>query len=229
VDPELQFLLPARLRAVGTLDIPHETTATLGHLVQSTGVPLTEVGSLVSGDRLLDPRHRPTRDDVVAVGPRPRPQPLEGPPALLLDVHLGRLARRLRLLGVDVAYRNDLDDDTLVSRARDEDRLLLTQDRGLLRRRGLRRAAYVRGVRPDDQLADVLDRFHLPLAPYSRCPTCGAALDPVAKEAVVDRLQPGTLRTQEEFRQCRGCAQVYWRGAHAERLDRLVRQSERSG
>jgi hypothetical protein len=193
-------------------------------MVQAAGIPLTEVGSLRVEGRLVGARHRPGPDDVVEIAPRTRPQPLDGPPRLLLDVHLGALARRLRLLGVEAAYRNDVDDDELVERAGREDRLLLSQDRGLLRRRGLRRAAYVRGSRPEEQLADVLDRFRLPLAPYTLCPTCGGVLDRVPKASVVDRLEPGTRRTQENFTQCRDCGQVYWRGAHAERLEQLVRR-----
>ena len=110
-------------------------------------------------------------------------------------MHLGALARRLRLLGVDTVYANDASDPELVERAGAQDRLLLTQDRGLLRRRALRRAAYVRGARPDDQLDDVLGRFALPLAPYTRCPACNGELGPVSKAAVLGRLEPGTRRT----------------------------------
>jgi uncharacterized protein with PIN domain len=224
VTPELRFLLPTRWRADGSVDVAHDPTATLGHVVQSAGIPLTEVGSLRVRGLLVPAAWRPQAEDLVEVSGRSRPQPLDGPPRLLLDVHLGALARRLRLLGVDSAYRNDANDDELVERAGREDRLLLTQDRGLLRRRGLRRAAYVRGSRPDDQLADVLDRFVLPLAPFTRCTACGGMLMPVPKAAVADRLQPGTRRTQHQFSRCVACNRVYWRGAHAERLDELVRR-----
>jgi uncharacterized protein with PIN domain len=224
VSHELRFLLPSRWRADGTVDVTYDPTATLGHIVQSAGIPLTEVGSLRIHGRHVPATWRPGMDDVVQVSQRARPQPLDGPPRLLLDVHLGALARRLRLLGLDSAYNNDAHDDELVDRAGREDRLLLTQDRGLLRRRALRRAAYVRGSRPDDQLADVLDRFALPLAPFTRCTACGGTLSPVPKAAVVDRLQPGTRRTQEQFSHCQACDRVYWRGAHSERLDQLVRR-----
>ena len=123
---------------------------------------------------------------------------------------------------MDTAYRNDAADAELVEQAGREDRLLLTQDRGLLRRRALRRAAYVRGSLPDDQLADVLDRFRLPLAPYTRCTACGGQLRPVPKADVIDQLQPGTRRTQHDFARCRSCGRIYWHGAHAVRLDRLI-------
>ena len=62
--------------------------------------------------------------------------------------------------------------------------MLLTRDRGLLRRRALWLGAYVRGARPDDQFRDVLDRFRPPLAPWTRCPACDGPLSPVAKAAV---------------------------------------------
>jgi uncharacterized protein len=223
VAAELRFLLPTRWRA-GVAELPDDPTASLGHLVESAGVPLTEVGRLVVGGRPVPPAYRPEPGAEAEVSARPRPQPLDGPARLLLDVHLGTLARRLRVLGVDAAYRNDAGDDELVERAAAEDRLLLTQDRGLLRRRALRRAAYVRGARPDDQLADVLDRFRLPLAPYSRCTACGGRLRPVPKADVLDRLEPGTRRTQEDFARCERCGRVYWHGAHAARLDALVRR-----
>jgi uncharacterized protein len=224
VSRELRLFLPARHRQTGEVDVADDRTASLGHVVQSAGVPLTEVGALRSGDRPLRPGDRAATGLVLDVHGRPRPQPLDGPPRLLLDVHLGTLTRRLRLLGVDTAYRNDADDDELVAQADVEDRLLLTQDRGLLRRRALRRAAYVRGRHADVQLADVLHRFRLPLAPYTVCPTCGGALRDVAKADVVDRLQPGTRRTAHDFRRCSRCDRVYWRGAHAARLDDIVRR-----
>jgi len=155
---------------------------------------------------------------------RARPQPLDGPAIFLLDVHLGTLARRLRLLGVDTAYGRDADDDDLVAHAGRADRVLLSQDRGLLMRRALRRAAYVRGQDPDDQLADVLERFRPPLQPWRLCLACGGTLRPAAKAEIADRLEPGTLRTQQQFSRCPSCGHVYWHGAHDARLQQLVRR-----
>ena len=223
VAPQLRFLLPTRWRA-GVVHVPGDPTASLGHIVQAAGIPLTEVGALRVGGQPVGVSRRPQPEELVEVVAHPRPQPLGGPARLLLDVHLGALGRRLRLLGVDAAYRNDADDDELVEQAGREDRLLLTQDRGLLRRRALRRAAYVRGSRPDDQLSDVLDRFRLLLAPYTRCTACGGMLQAVPKTEVLHRLEPGTRRTQQDFARCQACDRVYWRGAHAARLEQLVRR-----
>jgi len=223
VASELRFFLPARRRAAA-VELPDDPTASLGHLVEAAGVPLPEVGRLALAGRPVPPAFRPPPGAEIGVAAVSRPQLLDGPARLLLDVHLGALARRLRVLGVDAAYRNDAADGELVEQAGAEDRLLLTQDRGLLMRRALRRAAYVRGSRPDDQLADVLDRFRLPLVPYSRCTACAGRLQPVRKQDVLDRLEPGTRRTQEEFARCERCGRVYWHGAHAARLDALVRR-----
>ncbi len=140
----------------------------------------------------------------------------------MLDVHLGALARRLRLLGLDAAWPEEAGDPALVERANAEHRLLLTRDRGLLKRRALWAGAYVRGSDPDDQLVDVLDRFRPALAPWSRCTSCNGALAPVAKDEVRHLLEPGTLRSQDTFVRCLGCGRVYWPGAHVERLRRVV-------
>jgi len=194
-------------------------------VVQSLGVPLTEVGRLAVNGRLVTPAYRPGGGDVVQVGAVARPQPVPAA-RFLLDVHLGALARRLRLAGVDTAYANDADDDALIVQASTERRVLLTQDRGLLCRRALWLGAYVRGADPDTQLADVLGRFAPPLAPWTRCTACNGPLRAVPKAEVEPVLQPGTRRTYQVFSRCQSCGQVYWRGAHSKRLQALIASAQ---
>lgn len=145
-----------------------------------------------------------------------------------LGVHLGTLARRLRLLGLDTAYRNQADDAGLVEQANAEQRVLLTQDRALLHRRKLWLGAYVRGARPDDQLHDVLSRFAPPLALWTRCPACNGPLTPARKAAVDPVLQPGTRRSYQAFSRCVSCGRVYWRGAHSRRLEGIIAAAARA-
>jgi uncharacterized protein with PIN domain len=128
----------------------------------------------------------------------------------------------MRLLGIDVAYRNDASDPELAAQAAAEDRILLTKDRGLLRRRAVPAGAYVRGSRPDDQLRDVLDRFDPPLAPWTRCPACNGRLEPVSVDEVRHLLEDGTRRSYTDFSHCVECGRPYWRGAHARRLEEIV-------
>jgi uncharacterized protein len=225
-DEDLRFFLAPRHRRP-SVRVPCDETSTVGHLVESLGVPLTEVGTLVVGGRPVTASYRPSDGDVVEVTPPTRPQRPPGPLRFVLDVHLGALARRLRLVGVDCAYANDADDDELIAQANGEHRVLLTQDRGLLRRRSLRLGGYVRGTRPDQQLRDVLDRFAPPLAPWTRCTACNGRLSQVRKADVERLLQPGTLRTYHEFARCADCGRVYWRGAHSRRLERIVADAAR--
>jgi len=222
VHQDLRFLLPRQFRDSGELSLPRDPTATVGHVVQSVGVPLTEVGDLVVAGVPVSWQSRLQDLDRLDVLVRARPQPLQGPALFLLDVHLGALARRLRLLGVDASYDKDAGDDDLVEQSAREDRLLLSRDRALLMRRALRRAAFVRGQHPDDQVADVIERFRPPLRPWTLCLACGGRPLPVSKADVADQLEPGTLRTQHEFSRCPSCARVYWHGAHDARLQQLV-------
>jgi uncharacterized protein len=217
---ELRPFLAPRHRS-GQVRVPCDGVSSLGHVVESLGVPLPEVGHLTVNGGPAAPGHRLAGGDAAQACAVRRPQPLPSA-RFILDVHLGTLARRLRLVGIDTDYANDRDDDALIEQANTTRRVLLTQDRGLLRRRSLWLGAYVRGARPDDQLRDVLDRFAPPLAPWTRCAACNGLLAPARKPDVEDDLQPGTRRTYQAFSRCAACGRVYWRGAHAARLDLIV-------
>ena len=219
------FLRPGRRS--GLVAVALDGTSSLGHVVEALGVPLTEAGRLLVNGEPAAPGYRPCNGDVVTVEAVRRPQQL-APARFVLDVHLGTLARRLRLVGVDAAYVNDAGDDALIEQANADRRVLLTQDRGLLRRRALWLGAYVRGARPDDQFRDVLDRFRPPLAPWTRCPACNGLLAPVAKAAVAPVLRPGTRRTYQTFSRCCSCGHVYWHGAHSKRLEQIIDSAVRA-
>jgi hypothetical protein len=219
---DLHMFLPPRLRA-GRVTAAVADDSTLGHLVESAGVPLPEVGRLVVDGVDADASFRPRGGEAVEVFAVPRPQHVPDPELrFLLDVHLGALARRMRLVGLDTAYHNDRDDPALVEQANAERRVLLTQDRGLLRRRNLWFGAYVRGSRPDAQFDDLLRRFAPALAPWTRCTSCNGPLVPVPKESVADDVEPGTWASVDTFARCTDCGRVYWHGSHGGRLDEIV-------
>jgi len=225
VAPVLQALMFSRRRS-DRVTVPDDGVSTIGHLIGSLGIPLTEIGDIRVGDTIVDPSWRPTPNSAVSLAPRRRPQAAPtDPPRFLLDVHLGVLARRLRLLGIDAAWSNDATDDELIAHAAAARRVILTRDHGLLLRRAAHDGAYVRGNRPADQLADVLDRFAPPLAPWTRCPACNTLLELVAKSAVLGRIQPGTQRNYDTFAHCPGCERVFWQGAHYDHLQRIVSQA----
>lgn len=223
VAPELHLFVPAGRRGAATA-LATDGVSTLGHVVESLGVPLTEVGTLVVDDREVPVSHIPAAGERVSVRAVERPQQVPGAPLrFLLDVHLGTLARRLRLLGVDAAYEStDIGDPALAARSAAEQRVMLSRDRGLLRRRELWAGAFVYSTRPDDQLQDVLERFAPELRPWTRCTACNGLLREATKEEVADQLKGGTQRSYDVFAQCTACGRAYWKGAHHEQLEAIV-------
>lgn len=226
VPAELRLFLPSD-RRTAALALTTDGSSSLGHVVESLGIPLTEVGGLAVDGREVPARHIPEQGEVVDVRPVARPQAVPGAPLrFLLDVHLGTLARRLRLLGVDAAYASeDIGDPALAAQSARERRVMLSRDRGLLRRRELWAGGYVYSDRPEEQLQDVLDRFEPDLAPWTRCVACNGPLRDADKDAVRDRLAAGTEKSYDVFAECAACGRVYWRGAHHTRLAAVVEQA----
>jgi hypothetical protein len=142
----------------------------------------------------------------------------------VLDVHLGKLAEYLRLLGFDTLYCNQADDQELAVLSSQEGRILLTQDRGLLKRSLVTHGYFVRDTDPQQQLVEVLQRFDLQtaIAPFQRCLRCNGLLEPVAKAAISDRLLPKTREHYDEFRICSNCERIYWKGSHYERMQQFI-------
>ena len=133
---------------------------------------------------------------------------------LLADSMLGRLAKWLRLLGYDTAYDNAATDPQLARRARAEARILLTRDRELAGRRGLR-ILLIESQVLEEQVRQVLEALGPPPFPaLSRCTVCNVALEPVSHAEVAGRVPQYVLRTHGDFRYCTGCKRIYWPGSH---------------
>jgi len=226
------FLPPARRFA----DCEHAFlgSPSVKDVIESIGVPHTEIEMILVNGESRGFDYRLQDGDRVSVYPmfealdvgaasRVRPEPLRVP-AFILDVHLGRLARILRLLGFDTAYANDMDDERLASQAARERRILLTRDRQLLKRRLVTHAYCLRSQAPLEQAVEVLRRFDLVslAAPFTRCLRCNGRLEPIGIETVGDRIPPGVRGRITEAVRCGSCRQIYWKGTHYERLKRLV-------
>jgi hypothetical protein len=232
---ELNDFLRPDLRGT-TVRRAYRSHQTVKDVIEAVGIPHTEVDLVVVNGEPVDFSHRPASGDRLAVYPvfesldvSPisglRPAPLRDP-RFVVDVNLGRLARLLRLLGFDVRFDPGLDDAALARVSREERRVLLTRDRGLLKRREVTHGLFVREDDPLDQAVAVVRRLQLDgqLAPFTRCLRCGGPLDEVDKDEILDRLLPLTRRHYDEFHRCRTCAQLYWRGSHHARLGQLVEQ-----
>jgi uncharacterized protein len=232
---ELNDLLPPTRRGQA-FEVGIGPGATVKDLIESLGIPHTEIDVILVNGQSVGFSHRLVPGDRLAVYPvfeaidvhpvvRLRPAPLRHS-RFVLDVHLGRLARYLRLLGFDSWWRNEADDAALVASSLGEGRILLTRDRGVLKRSALTHAYYVREHDPRRQVGEVLRRFDLfdAVVPFGRCLECNAPLEVVAKAEVEGLLPPRTRRDFDEFRRCQGCRRVYWKGSHYDRLRALVDQ-----
>ena len=209
-------------------------TPSVKDVIESLGVPHTEVDWILVDGRPVGFDHRLADGERLSVYPRfmaielptaqrLQPEPLD-PPRFVLDTHLGRLAAYLRLLGHDTLYLHAADDAELARVSRDADRTLLTRDRGLLKRNMVVRAYWVRAESPVEQIVEVARRFDLAssAAPFSRCLRCNTPVVRVDKTRVLPRLEPKTRRYFDEFGHCPTCDRVYWHGSHYARMRALV-------
>jgi uncharacterized protein len=230
---ELNDFLGPESRGV-TVRRPFRSHQTVKDVLEAMGIPHTEVDLiLVNGDP-EDFSHRPNVGDRIAAYPmfealdigsteRLRPVPLRDP-RFVVDVNLGRLARLLRVLGFDVWWSSEADDQTLTDISLNEQRILLTRDRGLLKRRAITHGLFVHSEQPEQQTVEVIRRLDLRqrLTPLTRCLRCNGRLATVAKDEVIEHLEPLTRRYYDVFSRCAECGRIYWAGSHHSRLVSLV-------
>ena len=157
--------------------------------------------------------------------PQDEPTAKESAPRLLVDAMLGRLVRWLRLMGYDAAYWRDGSDEALVAAARAEDRLIVTRDHALARRRGVR-AMLIAAEGLDEQIIEARSALGGAPAPFTRCSACGGELIDLPCEAARDLVPPYVWQTQTQFSRCAICGRVYWRGTHWPALQRRLVQDQ---
>jgi len=232
---ELNDFLPPFQRQIA---FEHEWrgTPSIKHLIESLGVPHTEVDLILVDDRSVEWDYRPQEGDRVAVYPvfeamditlliRLRPQPLREV-RFVLDGHLGRLAAYLRMLGFDTWYQNHADDAVLAQISKDEQRILLTRDQGLLKCGAVTHGYWVRATAPREQLREVVTRFDLErlAKPFTRCLSCNGPLQPATLDEVQSEVPENVARFYVEFWRCATCGKVFWQGSHYQRMTRLIEE-----
>lgn len=226
------FLAPDRRQIAFLHSV--DQRASIKDVIESLGVPHTEIDLILVDGRSVDFSYPVQDGDRVSVYPvfealdispvaLVRPLPLREV-RFVLDTHLGRLAAYLRLAGFDTICRTDLGDAELAGISLREQRILLTRDHGLLKRKVVTHGYFVRAMRPADQLVEVLGRFDLvrSVAPFSRCLRCNGEIENAAPDLVWSRLPPRIRATHREFWRCRSCGRAYWKGSHYARLARLL-------
>ena len=230
---ELNDLLPTALRNTAfTYEI--KKARSVKDLFESIGVPHTEVDLIFINEESVDFNYLVEGGEQIQIYPpsnsfdnpslvHNQPDAL-AEPRFLLDVHLGRLAVYLRMLGFDTLYRNDYDDPTLADISQKQNRILLTCDRKLLMRKQITHAYLVKSRKPRQQIHEVLKRFDLfdYQSGIARCLQCNGIIQAVSKQAIKARLLPLTKKYYDNFFQCASCNKIYWEGSHHTKIQSLI-------
>jgi uncharacterized protein with PIN domain len=149
----------------------------------------------------------------------------EARPKFIVDANVGKLARWLRMLGYDTIFVNDIDDGVLVDIGLKEERVLLTRDTQIMRRRpiasGKVRALLTMDDDPKKQMRQVITEMKLDRErEFTLCLECNVPLAPMSKDEVCDLVPPYVYKTQTQYHQCPVCGRIYWRGTHWEHMNR---------
>jgi uncharacterized protein with PIN domain/sulfur carrier protein ThiS len=217
-----QLAVPVRFRGktsvkdiIEGLDIPHPEIDLI--LLNGEPVPFDRLVRDCDRIAVFPTFHELDIGEVTAVRPRAL-----ATIRFVLDGHLARLTRKLRLLGLNATCPARADDEELAHLSDRECRIVLTRDRQLLKRRVVAHGYFVRETDAHRQVVEVLQRFGpLAIAPFSRCLECNSSLRAVPK-LMVESSVPAGVRQHELFHMCDGCGRVYWQGSHWKRLSEAV-------
>lgn len=236
---DLPSLLSRRFRPGPRVELTLGRRASVKDVVEALGPPHTEIGRLLADGSELDFGHQVREGEEIGVFPpeppvdvrtatRLRPLPFREV-RFIADVNVGKLARLLRMLGFDTAYRNDLSDEECAAMAQEEQRICLSKDFRLLKRSKVVHGRLVRAIEPGAQLREVVGFYGLAkaMAPFSRCLRCNQPLEAVAKATILSRLEPLTRTYYDAFERCPGCDRIYWAGSHREQMEQLIATIER--
>lgn len=164
---------------------------------------------------------------------------------------LGRLARELRLLGLDVEYRRGMGGMRVYRIARSHGRTLLTRNRRLKELEGV---FFVNAQETPAQVAEVREKFGAePAEPageqeptrterkpkpvsepgekrddaFSRCLLCNEPLQRITRDQARPSVPFFIYQIHYDFKRCPKCQRVYWPGSHARDMEQRVRQHAR--
>lgn len=198
--------------------------------IEALRIPHVEVDLILVNSSSVDFSYKLKNEDHISVYPvfesfdispviRLRAKPLREI-KFISDVHLGKLTRYLRLCGFNVYYQPDLTDKEIINKSVNDKLVILTRDVEMLKNRKVTHGYWVRSPQPEEQLKEVLIRFDLKdqVKLFTRCMECNGILKEVAKNDIMDRLMPKTIKYYEEFKKCPDCDRIYWQGSHYKKM-----------
>ena len=222
---ELNDFLP-RARRKSRFAHQFKERASIKDMIEALGIPHTEVDLVLVNDESVDFNYIVQDGDRISVYPvfesldirqvsKVRPEPLRQI-RFVLDVHLGKLARILRMLGFDVLYQKDYSPDEIISISLSKRRIILSKSRNMLKRKEVTHGYCLNSSIPEEQARLVLKRFDLNdnLHPFSRCMECNTPLENLPAEEAASRVPADILAGQHDLKHCPTCRRAYWKGSH---------------
>jgi len=208
--------------------------------IEAIGVPHTEVDLILVNGKSVSFEYQLKPGDRISVYPvfesldispivKLRDKPLRDI-KFIVDVHLGKLAKLLRMFGFDTLYQNNFLDPEIIIRSVNENRVIITRDIGILKNKSVTHGYWVRSTFPEQQIKEVIKRFDLKsqVLPFHRCINCNGVLLPVDKNEILEKLQPKTIKYYNEFYRCSDCGNIYWQGSHyikmMEKINNLMQE-----
>ncbi len=216
-------------------EITFKDRQTIKDILEGLKIPHTEVYLLLKNNKAISLDYLVQDGDTISVYPVFMSFDIEDSiytvrkkytsyPKFIADAHLGKLVSYLRILGFDTLYHNDYGDKYLAKKSKEDNRILLTRDHGLLMRKVVKYGYFIREDNPKVQLKEVIIRYNLInyINYTSRCPKCNSELEEIKKEKIIDRLEPKTKKYYNDFYICPSCNQIYWRGSHFRKINEMI-------
>jgi len=204
---------------------------TVGETIERIGPPHPEIARIIIDGENASWDCRLGGGERVAIYPKMQWQEANtllpryrGEPRFVLDVHLGKLARFLRLLGFDSLFRPDLSDPEIARISATQNRIVLTRDMGLLKRKSIVHGYFPRTTKPKSQLHEIVTQFDIAAfsQPFTRCLDCNGRLVSAQKATVVDDIPASVFHRYEKFARCDQCTKVFWEGGHYQDMKRFI-------
>ena len=230
---DLQMLLP-RKRAAKVVKYALTRRVSLKDIIESHGIPHTEVAQILLKKKALGFGFIPMGGEEIDILPfseeisvftstRLRSVPI-CPLKFMVDINVQKLARNLRIIGIDTTMVPVARLVEIGSIATSQQRVLITRNRELLKCNTVIHGHLLRSENHIVQLQEVVKRYRLKshIIPFTRCITCNGDLKSITKQAVYHRLEPLTRKYFNTFKLCKDCEKVYWQGSHHDQMQQLV-------
>jgi len=228
------FIIPSNRQQI--IPYHYNFAPSIKDAIEAQGVPHPEValilidGRAVTFEQCLNsreqiavyPHFRQIKSDILNKLRPPRP----GKPKFLTDQNLGKLTKKLRLLGLDTVSFSTNQSAKFIALANTEERIILTRSIGLLKNKSVVFGYWIRHEQILAQVQEILNRFPVKsyLKPFGRCSICNGCVFEVEKEKIAMLLPSRTKTYFNDFNRCENCGQIYWKGSHYQRIDTFIKQ-----